>query len=166
MHQFVTLIKSFQISTETKDAFEAANHIAKNSGLLKELYADKTVEGLNRYENVQELLNAIKEFVDDPEIENKDLGTFLQDIALLTDADKEDPNDTDFVSLMTIHASKGLEYKNIFVVGLEEDLFPSQMMISSRADLEEERRLFMWPLPEHKRTYSFHMPFLATAMGG
>ncbi len=142
VHQFVTLIKSFQISTETKDAFEAANHIAKNSGLLKELYADKTVEGLNRYENVQELLNAIKEFVDDPEIENKDLGTFLQDIALLTDADKEDPNDTDFVSLMTIHASKGLEYKNIFVVGLEEDLFPSQMMISSRADLEEERRLF------------------------
>lgn len=142
VHQFVTLIKSFQISTETKDAFEAANHIAKNSGLLKELYADKTVEGLNRYENVQELLNAIKEFVDDPEIENKDLGTFLQDIALLTDADKEDPNDTDFVSLMTIHASKGLEYKNIFVVGLEEDLFPSQMMMSSRADLEEERRLF------------------------
>ena len=142
VHQFVTLVKSFQLSAETKNAFDAANHIAKNSGLLKELYADKTVEGLNRYENVQELLNAIKEFVDDPEIEQKDLGTFLQDIALLTDADKEDPNDTDFVSLMTIHASKGLEFKNIFVVGLEEDLFPSQMMMSSRADLEEERRLF------------------------
>lgn len=142
VNQFVTLVKSFQLSAETKDAFDAANHIAKNSGLLKELYADKTVEGLNRYENVQELLNAIKEFVDDPEIEQKDLGTFLQDIALLTDADKEDPNDTDFVSLMTIHASKGLEFKNIFVVGLEEDLFPSQMMMSSRADLEEERRLF------------------------
>lgn len=140
--QFVTLIKSFQISVETKDAFEAASHIAKNSGLLKELYADKTVEGLNRYENVQELLNAIKEFVDTPDIEDKSLGAFLQDIALLTDADNEDPEDTDFVSLMTIHSSKGLEFKNVFVVGLEEDLFPSQMMMSSRADLEEERRLF------------------------
>ncbi|NVK84878.1 MAG: UvrD-helicase domain-containing protein [Cytophagia bacterium] len=142
VRDFVTLVKSFKIYVDAKDAFEAASHIAKTSGLLKELYEDKTVEGLNRYENVQELLNAMKEFVEDPELEDKSLGAFLQDIALLTDADNEDPTDNDFVSLMTIHASKGLEFKNVFVVGLEEDLFPSQMMLSSRADLEEERRLF------------------------
>lgn len=142
VRDFVTLVKSFKIYVDSKDAFEAASHIAKASGLLKELYDDKTVEGLNRYENVQELLNAMKEFVETPEVEDKTLGAFLQDIALLTDADNEDPTDNDFVSLMTIHASKGLEFKNVFIVGLEEDLFPSQMMLSSRADLEEERRLF------------------------
>ena len=142
VRDFVTLVKSFKIYVESRDAYEAANHIAKNSGLLKELYADKTVEGLSRYENVQELLNAIKEFVDTPDVEDKSLGAFLQDVALLTDPDNEDPENNDFVSLMTIHSSKGLEFKNVFIVGLEEDLFPSQMMLSSRADLEEERRLF------------------------
>jgi len=142
VRNFVTIIKSFKIYVDSKDAYETANHIAKTSGLLKELYEDKTVEGLNRYENVQELLNAIKEFVETPDVEDKSLGAFLQDVALLTDQDNDDPNDNDFVSLMTIHASKGLEFKNVFVVGLEEDLFPSQMMLSSRADLEEERRLF------------------------
>ncbi len=139
---FVTLIKSFKIYVDSKDAYEAASHIAKTSGLLKELYEDKTVEGLNRYENVQELLNAMKEFVETPEVEDKSLGAFMQDIALLTDQDNDDPTDNDFVPMMTIHASKGLEFKNVFVVGMEEDLFPSQMMLSSRADLEEERRLF------------------------
>uniref|UniRef100_UPI00404ACE8A ATP-dependent helicase n=1 Tax=Fulvivirga sp. TaxID=1931237 RepID=UPI00404ACE8A len=139
---FVTLIKSFKIATERLDAYEAASQIAKNSGLLKELYADKTIEGLNRYENVQELLNAIKEFVDNPEVEDKNLSSFLQDIALLTDQDtKKDGND-DAVTMMTIHMAKGLEFPYVFIVGLEEELFPSQMMISSRADLEEERRLF------------------------
>jgi DNA helicase-2/ATP-dependent DNA helicase PcrA len=139
---FVTLIKSFRIATEKMDAYEAASQIAKNSGLLKELYADKTIEGLNRYENVQELLNAIKEFVDSPEVEDKNLSAFLQDIALLTDQDtKKDGND-DAVTMMTIHMAKGLEFPYVFIVGLEEELFPSQMMISSRADLEEERRLF------------------------
>ena len=142
VRDFVTLVKSFQIYVSSKDAYEAANHIAKTSGLLKELYDDKTVEGLNRYENVQELLNAMKEFVETPEVEDKSLAAFLQEVALLTDQDNDDPTDNDFVSLKTIHASKGLEFKNVFVVGLEEDLFPSQMMLSSRADLEEERRLF------------------------
>lgn len=138
---FATMIKSFVISVNNKDAFEAASHIAKNSGLLKELYEDKTIEGLNRYENVQELLNAIKEFVDNPENEDKSLGAFLQEIALITDADTKN-TDEDSVTLMTIHGSKGLEFKNVYLVGMEEDLFPSQMMLSSRADLEEERRLF------------------------
>lgn len=144
VHDFVTTIRSFKIVAEQKDAFETANHIAKGSGLLKFLYEDKTIEGLNRYENVQELLNAIKEFVDSPEDSRKDnsLGAFLQEIALLTDTDTEKDNELEKVTLMTIHSAKGLEFKNVYVVGLEEDLFPSQMMLSSRADLEEERRLF------------------------
>ena len=138
---FVNLIKSFRISLQHKDAYEAASQIAKESGLLKELYDDKTIEGISRYENVQELLNGIKEFVDNPEVKDKSLGAYLQDIALLTDADSE-KNDPNVVSLMTIHSSKGLEFKHVYIVGLEEDLFPSQMMLSSRDDLEEERRLF------------------------
>ena len=138
---FATMIKSFGIEMERKDAFEAANSIAKQSGLLRELYEDKTIEGLNRYENVQELLNAIKEYVDNPENEDKSLGAFLQEIALLTDNDR-DKDRSDAVTLMTIHSSKGLEFKQVFVVGMEEDLFPSQMMMQSREDLEEERRLF------------------------
>ncbi|RJE70582.1 MULTISPECIES: ATP-dependent helicase [Reichenbachiella] len=142
VNDFVTMIKSFKLTVAKKDAFEAASHIAKNSGLLKELYDDKTIEGRNRYENVQELLNGIKEFVDNPESEDKSMASFLQEIALLTDADNDKDEDKDYVTLMTIHSSKGLEFKNVFVVGMEEDLFPSQMMISSRQDLEEERRLF------------------------
>ncbi|SEF55660.1 ATP-dependent helicase [Algoriphagus boritolerans] len=138
---FATMIKAFQIEVERKDAFEAASSIAKQSGLLRELYEDKTIEGLNRYENVQELLNAIKEYVDNPENEDKSLGSFLQEIALLTDND-QDKDKTDAITLMTIHSSKGLEFKQVFVVGMEEDLFPSQMMMQSREDLEEERRLF------------------------
>uniref|UniRef100_UPI004047DF96 ATP-dependent helicase n=1 Tax=Roseivirga sp. TaxID=1964215 RepID=UPI004047DF96 len=154
VNDFVTLIKSFKISAENKDAYEAANHIAKNSGLLKELYEDKTIEGLNRYENVQELLNAIKEFVDTPELEDKSLSSFLQDIALLTDQDKNN-QETDVVTLMTIHSAKGLEFKNVFLVGMEEDLFPSQMMMSSRADLEEERRLFYVAITRAKENLYF-----------
>jgi DNA helicase II / ATP-dependent DNA helicase PcrA len=141
LNEFVTLIKAMGIEVERKDAFESATYIAKQSGILKDLYEDKTIEGLNRYENVQELLNAIKEYVDNPENEDKSLGAFVQEIALLTDNDR-DKEHSDAVTLMTIHSSKGLEFKQVFVVGLEEDLFPSQMMMQSREDLEEERRLF------------------------
>ncbi len=146
---FVNLIKRFAIEIEKNDAYEAATAIAKGSGLLRDLYADRTVEGLSRYENVQGLLNAVKEFVDDDEAvvggdepKDKQLGTFLQEITLLTGQDQDGDDDNDKVTLMTIHMSKGLEFKNVYIVGLEEDLFPSQMMLSSRADLEEERRLF------------------------
>lgn len=141
VEDFTTMIKSFKVETERKDAFEVASSIAKQSGLLRELYEDKTIEGLNRYENVQELLNAIKEYVDNTENEDKSLGAFLQEIALLTDNDR-DKDQSDNVTLMSIHSSKGLEFKYVFVVGMEEDLFPSQMMMQSREDLEEERRLF------------------------
>ncbi|WP_209332363.1 ATP-dependent helicase [Lunatimonas salinarum] len=141
LDDFSVMIRSFAMEMERKDAYEVASTVAKQSGILRELYEDKTIEGLNRYENVQELLNAIKEYVDSPENENKSLGAFLQEIALLTDED-QNKNNQDVVTLMTIHASKGLEFKYVFVVGLEEDLFPSQMMMQSREDLEEERRLF------------------------
>jgi DNA helicase-2/ATP-dependent DNA helicase PcrA len=145
IENFADLIKSFKIMVEVehKDAYEVANHVAKASGLMRELYEDKTVEGLARYQNLQELLNAIKQFVDSEENEDKSLATFLQSVSLLTNADtEEDPKDKDKVTLMTIHSAKGLEFKNVFLVGLEEDLFPSQMMLQSQSDLEEERRLF------------------------
>ena len=140
--QFADMIKTFRMEVERKDAFDAASEIAKGSGLLRELYEDKTIEGLSRYENVQELLNAIKEFVDNPENEERSLSAFLQEVALLTSADQDKDDDLDKVTMMTIHMAKGLEFPYVYVVGMEEDLFPSQMMLGSRADLEEERRLF------------------------
>jgi DNA helicase II / ATP-dependent DNA helicase PcrA len=142
IEDFVTKIKRFGVEIQRKDAYEAAAEIAKSSGLLKELYEDKTVEGLSRYENVQELLNAIKEYVEDPEKEDKGLGAFLQEVSLITGQDEKKGEDDDVVTLMTIHMAKGLEFRYVYIVGLEEDLFPSQMMLSSRAELEEERRLF------------------------
>lgn len=142
IQSFVFLIKRFEIEIQKKDAFEVASLVAKESGLLRDLYEDKTIEGLNRYENVQELLNAVKEFVDNSENEDKSLSSFLQSVALISSIDEDDPEDIDKVTLMTIHMAKGLEFQYVYIVGLEEDLFPSQMMLNSRADLEEERRLF------------------------
>ncbi|MFC6999239.1 ATP-dependent helicase [Rufibacter roseus] len=157
INDFATKIKSFAVMAEQKDAFEAATYIAKHSGLVDDLYADKSVEGLARYENIQELLNAIKEFVDDPEKEDQSLASFLQDIALLTDADTKKEEEGEFVTMMTIHSAKGLEFRNVFIVGMEENLFPSQMMLQSRADLEEERRLFYVAITraEKKLTLSY-----------
>ncbi|WP_229217263.1 ATP-dependent helicase [Dyadobacter luteus] len=157
IEQFATLIKSFKIMLEEgKDAYEVSSHIAKVSGILKELYEDKTVEGLSRYENVQELLNGIKEFVDNEENEDKTLSAFLQSVSLLTNADEPDENeDHDRVTMMTIHSAKGLEFRNVFIVGLEEDLFPSQMMLESRQDLEEERRLFYVAITRAEKKLSF-----------
>jgi DNA helicase-2/ATP-dependent DNA helicase PcrA len=139
---FGTMIQSFQVITKTMSAYDAALHIAQHSGILKDLYEDKSVEGLNRYENIQELLNGIKEFSEREDIEDKSLGVFMQDVALLTNDDKDNDPNADTVSLMTIHSAKGLEFPHVFVVGLEENLFPSQMSLNSRSDLEEERRLF------------------------
>ncbi|WP_421828193.1 ATP-dependent helicase [Larkinella sp.] len=155
---FADLIKSYQLLLDKKDAYDVAAHVAKTSGILKELYDDKTVEGLSRYENVQALLNSIKEFVDNPDNDDKSLSAFLQVVSLLTSADeKDDDGDNDKVTLMTIHGAKGLEFRNVYIVGLEEDLFPSQMMLESRADLEEERRLFYVAITraEKKLTVSY-----------
>lgn len=144
--EFVMMIKSLQTMLQNSNAYEVAYEAGKYSGLVKELYADKTVEGISRYENVQELLNSIKEFTETPnadgELEkDKSLGTYLQQITLLTDAD-QDTGDQNVVTLMTIHAAKGLEFPCVYTVGMEENIFPSQMSLYDRDDLEEERRLF------------------------
>ena len=139
---FATMIQSFQAMAKTHNAFDLAMHIAQHSGLMKELYNDKSVEGLSRYENMQELLNGIKEFSEREDIEEKGLDVFMQDIALLTNDDVDKDPNADTVSLMTIHSSKGLEFSHVYIVGLEENLFPSQLSLNSRSDLEEERRLF------------------------
>jgi DNA helicase-2/ATP-dependent DNA helicase PcrA len=154
---FAAMIQSFQVITKNQSAYESALHIAKHSGLLKDLYEDKSVEGLNRYENIQELLNGIKEFSEREDIEEKGLDVFMQDIALLTNDDKDKDKDADTVSLMTIHSSKGLEFPQVHIVGLEENLFPSQMSLNSRSDLEEERRLFYVAITraEYKLTISY-----------
>ncbi len=147
LQDFVLMISSFRAMLD-KNAYDVAMHIAKQTSLLKTLYEDKTVEGIARYENIEELLNGIKEFSvedaadDDGVLKGKTLPVYMQDIALLTDADREDDGENDKVSLMTIHASKGLEFRFVYIVGLEENLFPSQLSLNSRQELEEERRLF------------------------
>jgi len=147
LRDFTTMIQSFQTMLKTKNAFDVASHVAKTTKILQELYNDKTVEGVSKYENIQELLNGIKEFTEDDEvygdelINDKSLGAYLQNISLLTGDEKKEENE-DCVKLMTIHAAKGLEYPVVFCVGLEEGLFPSAMSLYTREDLEEERRLF------------------------
>ena len=145
--EFVMMIRSFRHGLTTSNAYDLAMHIARSSGLLKELGVDKTPEGVSKHDNVMELLNGIQEFVDTPpesddEVAERTLDVFMRDIALLTDADEKDDEDTNKVTMMTIHAAKGLEFKAVFVVGLEENLFPSQLALNSREELEEERRLF------------------------
>lgn len=144
--QFVTMMKSFTSMLEKQNAFDVAMHIGKHTNLVKELFNDKSTEGMQRYENVQELLNSIKEWVESPdneegEVISKSLGAYLQQITLLTDADDKDEN-ADTVKMMTIHAAKGLEFPCVFAAGLEESLFPNAMAINTREELEEERRLF------------------------
>ena len=145
---FVTMIKMFKSELQKKNAYDLAIIVGKSTNIVKELFNDKTTEGLARYENVQELLNSIKEFTETPmneedgEVGDKSLGAYLQQIVLLTDADGEDKENQDVVKLMTIHAAKGLEFPVVFVGGLEETLFPNAMSINTREELEEERRLF------------------------
>ena len=141
LQQFAQMILSFKTLLKEKLAYEAASEIASLSGILKELYSDKTPEGVSRYENIQELLNGIKDFTE-KNIESNTLSDFLIDVALLTDADQEDKESNDKVSLMTVHSAKGLEFKYVYIVGMEENLFPSQLSLNSRTELEEERRLF------------------------
>ncbi|HXS56465.1 MAG TPA: UvrD-helicase domain-containing protein [Hanamia sp.] len=142
---FVIMIKMFQSELEKKNAYDLAILAGKQTGIVKDLFNDKTTEGLARYENLQELLNSIKEFTETPtedgELLDKSLGSYLQQITLLTDADN-DKGESDVVKLMTIHAAKGLEFPVVFVGGLEETLFPNAMAINTREELEEERRLF------------------------
>ncbi len=193
IENFVLMIKSFASMLEHKNAYEVAMHVGKQTNFVRELFNDKSTEGVARYENVQELLNSIKEWVDSgsgtvepivmdedgiiieeekvedspvaeglfaqekqvqnddltltdsdltvEEDEDRSLGSYLQQITLLTDADEKSA-DADTVKLMTIHAAKGLEFGCVFAAGLEENLFPNAMSINTREELEEERRLF------------------------
>ena len=144
IHDFVTMIKSFQVINENQDAFFLTDHVTKKTGLVQELKKDGTPEGIAKIENIEELLNGIKDFTEgQKEIDGARgaLAEFLEDVALATDLDK-DTGDDDRVALMTIHLAKGLEFPHVFIVGLEEDLFPSAMSLNTRSELEEERRLF------------------------
>ncbi|MGB5664625.1 ATP-dependent helicase [Eudoraea sp.] len=144
LEDFTNMIKSFQIMNESADAFSLAEHVAKKTGILLEFKKDGTPEGIARMENIEELLNGIKDFVEgQKELADAkgDITEFLEDVALATDLDK-DTGDDDRVALMTIHMAKGLEFPFVYIVGMEEDLFPSAMSMNTRSELEEERRLF------------------------
>ncbi len=144
LQDFVTMIKSFQIINENQDAFFLTDHVTKKTGLIQELKKDGTPEGIARIENIEELLNGIKDFTEgQKEVDGArgSLAEFLEDVALATDLDN-DTGDDDRVALMTIHLAKGLEFPTVFIVGMEEDLFPSAMSLNTRSELEEERRLF------------------------
>ncbi|MCW8982135.1 MAG: UvrD-helicase domain-containing protein [Altibacter sp.] len=144
LEDFVTMIKSFQILNTNYDAFQIAEHVTKKTGLLQELKKDGTPEGIARIENIEELLNGMRDFVEEQK-ELADttgsLAEFLEDVALATDLDNE-KGDEDRVALMTVHLAKGLEFPYVYIVGMEEDLFPSAMSMNTRSELEEERRLF------------------------
>ena len=159
LEDFVTMIKSFQVINQNQDAFYLADHVTKKTGLVQELKKDGTPEGIARIENIEELLNGIKDFTEgQKEIDGARgaLSEFMEDVALATDLDK-DTSDEDRVALMTIHLAKGLEFPYVFVVGMEEDLFPSAMSLNTRSELEEERRLFYVALTraEHQAYLSY-----------
>ncbi|MBK6363769.1 MAG: UvrD-helicase domain-containing protein [Saprospiraceae bacterium] len=148
MVEFVQLIRAFKAKAESSDAFVTAQYIAKHSGIVEHLKADKSVEGLSRIENIDSLLDGIKDFVENDVLEineeisrDKTLSSYLQTISLMTDADESDEA-MDSVSMMSIHAAKGLEFKSVFVTGLEENLFPSYQSLSDPNLIDEERRLF------------------------
>lgn len=145
LYEFTTMINSFSAQLDKLNAYDLAQTIAKSSGVLKELYneKDKGPEEVERYQNIEELLAGIKEFTISRENESeKSLAEFMLDVALLTDADEDKGDEKNHVTLMTIHSSKGLEFPHVYLVGLEENLFPSQMALHTRSELEEERRLF------------------------
>jgi len=146
---FMQIIQKCAYKTKELNAYDAALFIARTSGLIAHLKADTTIEGMNKLENVNSLLDGIKDFVEDDTLEegedatvqDRSIAGYLQNISLMTDADQDD-GEQDTVTLMSVHAAKGLEYKSVFVVGLEENLFPSYMSMSSPEQIDEERRLF------------------------
>lgn len=143
LSSFYNLIETFRQNLNTMEAFDLAFMIADTTGILKELHYDKSPENISRYENIQELLNAIKEFTEiQIEGEKTTLDAYLQNVVLLTDLDTEKTDDRNKVTIMTAHSAKGLEFKQVFITGMEEDLFPSRFSSSTREELEEERRLF------------------------
>lgn len=169
VQEFANMILGLHYSLHKMDAYDLAQKAAVSSGLMRELVADKSEEGLSKYQNSEELLNAIKDFTTReeeelrPPLEGEEVSTertldvFMQDIALMTDADDEKDDNKNKVMLMTIHAAKGLEFPFVYIVGMEENLFPSNMSLTTRAEIEEERRLFYVALTraEQKVTLSY-----------
>jgi DNA helicase II / ATP-dependent DNA helicase PcrA len=146
LNLFVQMVQYFQSLLGKENAYVIAEQVGKHTNIVKELFNDKSSEGVARYENIRALLSSIKEFTETPnedgEVISSDLGVYLQNITLLTDTDRDQDPNADVVKLMTIHAAKGLEFPVVYVVGLEEGLFPSAMSVNTREELEEERRLF------------------------
>ena len=148
LSNFVTMIQSFQTQLDKMNAFELAKHITETVGIIKVLKEDESPDGVMRVQNIEELLNAIQEFSDKQVDEvtgeqiTVNLAKFMEDVALLTDQDEKEEENADYVTLMTIHSAKGLEFPYVYIVGLEENLFPGIQSLSTREDLEEERRLF------------------------
>ncbi len=149
---FKGLIDEYTALLPTTDAYKIAHDLASKSGVLKDLYNGDGVEERMRYENVEELLNGIKEFSDSNQMDGQvvTLDRFMENVALLTDADNDKDEERDKVSLMTIHAAKGLEFNQVYIVGVEEDLFPSKMAMQTPKEIEEERRLFYVALTRAK----------------
>ena len=155
--EFVVMIESIKAKLESLDVFEITKEVLKQSGLYNLYKNDESMEGVNRIQNIEELLNGIKDFVENNDKNQVSVSTFLQDVALATDQDNES-NDNNKVALMTIHLAKGLEFPFVYIVGLEENLFPSAMNLNSRTDLEEERRLFYVALTRaEKKIYLSHV---------
>ncbi len=144
LKNFATIINDFISETGKSDAYDLVFRIASETGILKELYNSNSPEELSKYENIQELLNGIREFISSPEQESRfiSLGEYLQNVSLLTNADNEKDDDKNKVTIMTVHSAKGLEFKYVYIAGMEEDLFPSVLSASNQKELEEERRLF------------------------
>jgi DNA helicase-2/ATP-dependent DNA helicase PcrA len=145
--QFRHLIDEYSSVSETTDSYDLAMRVVRGTGILEEYRFDRTPEGLSKFENIEQLINGIKEFVDQGKTEGDDSGlvgldSFLQNVSLMTDQDNEKPEDRNKVSLMTIHSAKGLEFGYVFIAGVEEELFPSQFSSGSAKEIEEERRLF------------------------
>jgi len=144
LQNFIDLIDVFKIQNQKLNAFDLTKEVIEKVKIIDELKKDDSPEGISRVENVQELLNGIRDFIEDQKelVDSNDkLSEFLSTVSLSTDFDIQN-EDQDKVSLMTLHLSKGLEFKHVFIVGLEEDLFPSALSYNTRSELEEERRLF------------------------
>ena len=153
LSKFTAVIKDFMSKILEMEAFDLAYTIVNKTGIMTDLKAEKTPEAVSRYEHLEELLNGIKDFTDNPESEDElTLATYLQDVSLMTDADNESEEDLNKVSIMTVHASKGLEFRHVFIAGMEEELFPSSMNTGDMKGLEEERRLFYVALTRSEKT--------------
>jgi len=153
LQQFSQMIKGFASVASEQDAFEASQLISQASGLKKDLYLGKSIEERSRYENLEALINGIREFVEAAKNDNQpvNLSSFLENIALITDLDMEEPDDRNYVTIMTVHSAKGLEFNNVFIAGVEEELFPSRHSSESAEELEEERRLFYVAITRAKK---------------